>query len=492
MWTAVNELFHRALDVPPSERRSFVAQASVRSEVQHEVLSLLASHDRSGSFLEGGAIDSGAIPLETDPLVGRRLGHYEIERVLGRGGMGIVYLARDTKLGRTVALKALPAEVADDPRRRERLSHEARAAAGLTDPGIATVYALEDIDGRLFIASEHVVGHTLRDELSGGAMSPPDAMATAAGIARALAAAHRRGVVHRDLKPENVMRTATGTIKILDFGLARALSASSGGVTATSDGRIFGTPAYMAPEQVRGKEVRSAADQFSFGVVLYELLTGTNPFAGPDAAASIARILELTPPPVSDRIPVGFASAAGIGGLASVVGRCLQKDPGRRFASTDDLVAAIESAELGTARPQDDVVWWWRFHQALASMFYAGLLFPLWFADERVGSPVGTAIFLLALIAAIVTITLRLHLWFVTRSYPDQWASQRRSAIAWKRSADLLYVGAFAVSGLALLGSARAMALVLVGAAVLILLGSVVIEPATERAAFGSDPSNRP
>jgi hypothetical protein len=323
-------------------------------------------------------------------------------------------------------------------------------------------------------------------------MSPADAMATAAGIARALAAAHRRGVVHCDLKPENVMRTDAGAIKILDFGLARALTASSGALTATTEGRIFGTPAYMAPEQVRGNEVRFAADQFSFGVLLYELLTGTNPFAGPDAAASIVRIIELTPPSVSERIPAGFAHATGVTALAAVVERCLHKDPALRFASTADLVAAIESADLGTSRRGDHAVWWWRFHQGLACTFYASLLAPLWFADEHIGGSAGIALFLIALVAAIVTITLRLHLWFVTRSYPRQWAAQRRQAVGWKRAADLLYVAAFALSGLALLSVARPLALVLVGAAVLIFLASAFIEPATERAAFGSDDSARP
>jgi hypothetical protein len=248
----------------------------------------------------------------------------------------------------------------------------------------------------------------------------------------------------------------------------------------------------MAPEQVRNNEVRFSVDQFSFGVMLYELLTGTNPFAGPDAAASIARILELTPPSILERIPAGFAHATGVTALASVVERCLQKDPSQRFASTADLVAAIEAAELGTSRRGDHAVWWWRFHQGLACTFYAGLLFPLWFADERVGGTAGIALFVIALVAAIVTTTLRLHLWFVSRSSPQQWAAQRRQAIGWKRAADVLYVAAFAITGLALLGAARPLALVLVGAAVLIFLASAFIEPATERAAFGSDQPGRP
>src|SRR4029079_2338642 len=154
--------------------------------------------------------------------------------------------------------------------------------------------------------------------------------------------------------------------------------------------------------------------------------------------------------------------------VASVVGRGLQKDPSRRFPSTADLVAAIEAAELGASRRGDHAVWWWRFHQGLACTFYASLLVPLLFADERVGGAAGNALFVIALVAAIVTITLRLHLWFVTRSYALQWAAQRRQAIGWKRAADVLYVAAFAISGLALLGVARPLALVLVGAAVLI------------------------
>jgi serine/threonine protein kinase len=233
-----------------------------------------------------------------DPLVGRRVGHYEIERVLGAGGMGIVYLARDTKLGRTVALKSLPAEFAHDPRRRERLSHEARAAAALTHPGIATVYALEEIDDRLFIATEHVVGQTLREQLSGGPLSPADAMQIAADVARALAAAHRGGVIHRDLKPENVMRSDSGAVKILDFGLARqtgpalppAGTMAATAAARTDPGTVLGTVGYMSPEQVRGEVADHRSDIFSLGAVLYEMLTGRPPFEGGTVLAILRKI----------------------------------------------------------------------------------------------------------------------------------------------------------------------------------------------------------
>jgi serine/threonine protein kinase len=161
-----------------------------------------------------------------DPLVGQRLGHYQIRRLLGEGGMGIVYLADDTRLGREVALKAVRAQFADDPARRARLEREAQAAAALTHPGIATVYALEEFDGRLFISSEYIAGETLRTELGRGPLSGTRLLETAIGIAQPLAAAHARGLVHRDLKPENVIRTPEGAIKILDFGLARLRTGS--------------------------------------------------------------------------------------------------------------------------------------------------------------------------------------------------------------------------------------------------------------------------
>jgi predicted Ser/Thr protein kinase len=486
-WTALNEIFHAALDVPSVEREAFVRRAcGDNTPLADEVLALLGSHDRSTGVFERHAVNGDAVLRQatTDALVGRRIGHYEVERVLGAGGMGVVYLARDVKLGRPVALKSLPPVFLDDPRRRERLWHEARAEATLAHPGIATVYALEEIDGQVFIATEYIAGHTLRHELAGGALSPSDAVATALQVARALEAAHAGGIIHRDLKPENIMRTETGTVKILDFGVARAMQPLSGGDALTTEGSIAGTPAYMAPEQVRGGPVSFSADIFSFGVLLYELVTGINPFAGPDAAASIARILEVAPAPLVDRVPAAAARAPGMDEVSAIALRCLEKDPARRYRSTGELVSALERVERGSHPSTGHAEWWWRFHQVAACVTYAGLLPALWVAGERIGDTPGLLFFLAGLIAAIVTITLRLHLWFARRSYPEEWERQRTASLVARRAADATYAIALAGAGLAILRAHRGLGLMLVGAAVLIFLASTVIEPATERAAF--------
>ena len=295
-----------------------------------------------------------------DPLVGQRLGHYQIRRLLGEGGMGIVYLADDTRLAREVALKAVRAQFADDPVRRARLEREAQAAAALTHPGIATVYALEEFDGRLFISSEYVAGETLRTELGRGPLSGTRLLETAIGIAQPLAAAHARGLVHRDLKPENVIRTPEGAIKILDFGLARLQDRQSRDQAITTQGTLLGTPAYMSPEQIRATDVDFRSDLFSFGIVVYELATGVNPFAGGDPASTIARILEVEPARLAERVPVSSANTAGLGALTRVVTTCLQKDRNARYQSTRELEAALDAARgaggAAAAVEADDLV----------------------------------------------------------------------------------------------------------------------------------------
>jgi serine/threonine protein kinase len=490
-WAEVNDIFHRALEVAPEQRARFVRETCVHADVKAEVASLLEAHASTHAFMEK-PVDRDAIVLSADPLVGRRVGHYDIERVLGAGGMGVVYFARDTKLGRAVALKSLPAHLTDDPRRRERLKREAQLAASLAHPGIATVYALEEFDGHLFIASEYLAGRTLRQELERGALSPTTVLGTAVAIARPLQAAHQQGLVHRDLKPENVMRTETGAIKLLDFGLARTLYASpSTAPTLTTEGTLLGTPAYMSPEQIRGAELDFRSDLFSFGVLVYELATGVNPFAGADAASTIARILETEPVRLEERLPPNATRVPILGLLVDVVGTCLRKDPALRFESTAALVAALERAETGApVTIERPAVWWWQFHQGLACLFYCLLLVPLWYGGERITRPMGEGLFAIGLVSAIVTVTLRLHLWFTWRSYPTQWLPQRVRSRHWVRVADVGFVSALLAAGFSLLGTVRPLALVLIGAAVVLLLAVTVIEPTTERAAF-EDESGR-
>ena len=489
-WAEINELFHRALERPLAEREAFVRNAAGgRPEIVSEILSLLSSHERAETFIEQPAVNADALMAAAgaDPLVGRRLGHYQIRRLLGEGGMGIVYLADDTRLGREVALKAVRAQFADDAARRARLEREAQAAAALTHPGIATVYALEEFDGRLFIASEYVAGETLRTELGRGPLSGTRLLETAIGIAHPLAAAHSRGLVHRDLKPENVIRTPEGAIKILDFGLARLQDRRSHDQAITTEGTLLGTPAYMSPEQIRATDLDFRSDLFSFGIVVYELATGVNPFTGGDPASTIARILEVEPARLADRVPVSSANTAGLGALTRVVTTCLQKDRNARYRSTRELEAALDAARGASVPvpPSKPTTWWWQFHQGLASLAYFLLLIPLAVARTWVPGPLAVAILVAGLVAALVAGTLRLHLWFTVRKYPDEWRTQRDRTALWIRVADVLFAAALAASALTLLPSHIEMALVLIGAAVLVVLAFAVMEPATERAAFG-------
>ena len=277
---------------------------------------------------------------------GRRLGPYRIIRKLGEGGMGVVHLAEDTRLGRRVAIKALPPRFTRDERRRRRLRREARAAASLTHPGIATVHALEEFDGALCIVSEYVAGETLRQELAAGPLPPADLLDTAIAIARALAAAHEGNVLHRDLKPENVIRVRdTGIedagVKIVDFGLARfgdPEAAAASATQLTAPGAMLGTPGYMAPEQIRGEPVDFRADIFAFGVLLFELATGSHPFTSATPVSTVARVLEATPPDLRQLAPACPAA------LAAVIRRCLQKDPAQRYAATRELVDDLAGA----------------------------------------------------------------------------------------------------------------------------------------------------
>jgi predicted Ser/Thr protein kinase len=502
-WRKVNDIFHRALDRPPGERPVFVAtEAAGDAALAAEVLSLLSAHSRADSFMEqpaASAADHAALTVAAETLpAGTMVGQYRIDRVLGQGGMGVVYLAEDLRLGRTVALKAVAPRFTGDAARRERLRREARAAAALSDPGIATVYALEEIDGHMFIAGEFVPGETLREEIAHGPLGLERTVETALAIARALTVAHDRGVVHRDLKPENVVRTPGGVIKILDFGLARMRDAASQ-VTLTRDGTVVGTPAYMSPEQIRGESADPRSDLFALGIMIYELLSGERPFAGVDAASTIARILESEPGRLTDRFAAGSTNLAILGALDQIVRTCLRKSATARYQSAHDLVHALDLVRQGrisglgayapgpVALMPASALWWWQFHQASASVGYLLLLVPLWLARQWIGDRIGLILFLAGLSAALAAAILRSHLWFTVRSYPGEWARQHAHTGVWLKAADILFVVALLAAGAGVLDKHASGAAILIGAAVAVLLSSMIIEPATTRAALGDD-----
>src|ERR1700674_6056038 len=240
---------------------------------------------------------------------GTRLGPYEILSPLGAGGMGEVYRARDSRLGREVAVKVLPASFSADPDRLRRFEQEARAAGLLNHPNITAVYDIGSADGAPYVVSELLEGETLRSRLAAGALPPRKAIDYAIQIARGLAAAHEMGIVHRDLKPENLFITKDGRVKILDFGLAKLTSPQSGethsptAVAATEPGSVMGTVGYMSPEQVRGRPADHRSDIFSFGSILYEMLTGRRAVRGRSAAEKMAAIAQSAPPELESADP---------------------------------------------------------------------------------------------------------------------------------------------------------------------------------------------
>ena len=496
-WEEVSLLFHEALEEPRDQRDAFLdRRCSGRPGLRAEVASLLAAHDRAGEFIERPAVEPIGLADRASPRPrlrpGQSVGPYRIEDVIGQGGMGIVYRAEDTRLGRVVALKAVAPRFTGDPSRRERLRREARAVAALSHSGIATVFALEEIDDELYIASELVAGETLREELQRARPSLRTAIETGLEIARALAVAHARGVVHRDLKPENVMRSQAGQIKIVDFGLARLDGSAS---TLTAEGAPLGTLAYMAPEQIRGGPVDFRADLFAFGVLLYEFCAGVHPFASEHATSTIARVLEAPPADLTIVRPGDPDEAAGWRALAALVLVCLNKSPDARFQSTDELVAALEAARRVAGAPAAEPspagdprllrrTWWWQFHQAAASAGYLAMLLPLNYVRHSDREAFGVGLFLAGLVAALVASTLRLHLWFTLRSYPSEWNVQRRRTAIWIHAADTAFVAVQLAAAATIATERPRLAALFVSAAVAALLAFAIIEPATTRAAF--------
>jgi Tol biopolymer transport system component len=277
---------------------------------------------------------------------GTRLGPYEVLAPIGAGGMGEVYRARDSRLAREVAIKVLPASFSNDSDRLRRFEQEAKAAGLLNHPNITAVYDIGSHEGAPYVVSELLEGETLRAVLSGGRLSPRKAIDYALQMAHGLAAAHEKGIVHRDLKPENLFVTKDGRVKILDFGLAKLTHAEEGSgektnlptaTAGTEPGVVLGTLGYMAPEQVRGRQADVRSDIFSFGAILYEMLSGKRAFHGDSAADTMSAILREDPPDLS------LTNQTFPGGLERIVRHCLEKNPEQRFHSAHDLAFDLES-----------------------------------------------------------------------------------------------------------------------------------------------------
>jgi len=284
--------------------------------------------------------------MDNETLVGQTVAHFRVTEKLGSGGMGVVYRAEDLKLGREVALKLLPGELARDPVSVCRFQREARAASALNHPNICTVHGVEEWTGQPVIVMELIEGETLSARLEKGPLTLEAAVPLAIQIAGALDAAHRKGVVHRDLKPSNVLLTREGP-KVLDFGLEKMSRPGAGELEVTRDGAVLGTLHYMSPEQVQGKDVGPASDIFSFGLLLYEMLAGKRAFAGEHSGTVMAAILNSELPPLELAGP-----------LAPILRRCLAKDPDDRWQSARDLKAALEFVTVAKSTPPRR--WYWQ------------------------------------------------------------------------------------------------------------------------------------
>ena len=488
---------------------SWLARETSDPAIAREVLALIAAHESDGAFLESPAVAFGettAAPA-APPLVGRIIGPYEVEREIGRGGMGVVYLARDTRLGRAVALKAV-SRGGTDAVGRARLQREARAAASLAHPGIATVYALEEDGDDCYLITEYLQGRTLRDELADGPLPYGRWRLVAIAIAEAVGAAHAQGLVHRDLKPENVMRTDAGAIKVLDFGLARESAPLATGMTPTitQAGALVGTPGYMAPEQIRGQPLDARTDVFAVGVLLYELASGVHPFgagtgsggaadaAGMVAAGDVlARIVAEDPPPLETRSVLPPAAVA-------VVARALAKNPEARFADGRELAEALRALPVPALTPSPSVApssgrpisgshdlrvqeRWWVVHQASIAAFFTVVLVPAWLLWRDVEpKSLRLALRVILLFSVAAGVSVRLHLWFVARYRVGALARERRVARPWLVATNLSFIGALAVSAFVLLDTHAATASVFFGLAVVHAVVSLMVEPATNRA----------
>jgi len=348
-WQQIGQLYHVASELEPDERAAFLDGAcGGGDELRREVESLLRAHQQADGFIAGKVADAVAEMIAQQPnpsLVGHSISHYQVLSLLGAGGMGEVYLAQDTSLGRKVALKLLPATFTRDQERVRRFEREARAVSALNHPNILTIYEVGIAGETHFIATEFIDGQTLRERLRDGRLELSEALDLAIQTASALSAAHEAGIVHRDIKPENVMVRRDGLVKVLDFSLAKLTETKSLPVDSqasamtklsTDAGVVIGTVSYMSPEQARGLKVDTRTDIFSLGVMLYEMVVGRAPFAGATTGDVIASILRDSPPPLAECAPDALPE------MERILSRALRKDREERYQAVSEFLADLK------------------------------------------------------------------------------------------------------------------------------------------------------
>ena len=333
-WERVKSLLADAADLPATDRERFIVERCPDLELRREVLELLVSPAPLSDIIAAGTLHPGA-----------RLGPYVIERLLGQGGMGEVYVARDSRLGRTVAIKVLPAKLAADRHFRERFDREARTICQLDHPHICTLYDVGEQDGTSYLVMQYLEGETLADRLKKGAVPLDQSLQWVIQIADALETAHSKGITHRDIKPANIFVTGRGHAVVLDFGLARqSRPAETEGMTEgllTEPGSAMGTSAYMSPEQARGQTADGRSDLWSLGVVLYEMVTRSRPFDGPTPPIIFDALLNKAPQPVRERNPLVHVE------LEQIIGKLLEKESELRYRSAAELRNDLELLQTG-------------------------------------------------------------------------------------------------------------------------------------------------
>ncbi|MEP6922777.1 MAG: serine/threonine-protein kinase [bacterium] len=347
----LEDLFHQAADLEPQERADFMARVrDSNPALAVAVESLIAAHERPDSPIDSPAFEAAAeLMADTQPVLvaGQVVGHYQIVAPLGKGGMGEVYLASDTKLDRKVALKLLPARFTNHKDLLRRFIQEAKAASSLNHPNIITIHEIGETNGVHFIATEFIDGLTLKQRMRSVRLKLADVLDVAIQVSSALQAAHAAGLVHRDIKPENIMLRPDGYVKVLDFGLAKLTQKSGQSNTEDSEvgtmlrghtkpGTVLGTVDYMSPEQARGQVLDHRTDIFSLGIVLYEMAAGRMPFAAATGVDTLVSILEKDPPPLDEYAPELPAE------LQRIISRALRKDPNERYQTIGDLLIDLK------------------------------------------------------------------------------------------------------------------------------------------------------